>query len=166
MKIKWKWIVKRKKMKSINKAQLKNKQLFLQRIKRNQSWMFSEIKWKEKNPGRAWGSVYLSVCLSVCLSVSAVCLGVAHWISINDTGKSLGQSVRSGSIFAVIIRLWIWGCSSAGMNARWRTMPFSCSWTRKKEALGKRFCSWKAQKNTSWTTVHWGAKKVVAEQVE
>ena len=46
----------------------------------------------------------LSICLSVCLclSVSAVCLGVAHWISINDTEKSLGQSVRSGSIFAVV----------------------------------------------------------------
>ena len=53
-------------------------------------------------------SVCLSVCMSVCLSVSAVCLGVAHWISINDTGKSLGQSVRSGSIFAVIrCDMWI-----------------------------------------------------------
>merc|ERR1711911_221872 len=42
-------------------------------------------------------------CLSVCLSVSSVCLGVAHRISVHDAGRSLGQSVRSGSIFAEII---------------------------------------------------------------
>ena len=44
----------------------------------------------------------LAVCLSVCLSVLAVCLGVDHWILINNTGRSLGQSVQSGSIFAVV----------------------------------------------------------------
>ena len=59
--------------------------------------MFSEKKMKGKKTGQG-----LRVCLSVCLSDTAVCLGVAHWILINDTRKSLGQCVRSGSIIAVI----------------------------------------------------------------
>ena len=62
----------------------------------------NKMKGKKKRVGLEGLSVCLPVCLYVCLSVSAVCLSVAHWIPINDTGKSLGQSVRSGSIFAVI----------------------------------------------------------------
>ena len=52
------------------------------------------------------------------------------------------------------------------MNARWRTMPYSCSWTSKKRLLANDFVHGGPKKTRSWTTVHWGVKKVVAEQVK
>ena len=52
------------------------------------------------------------------------------------------------------------------MNARCRTMPYSCSWTSKKRLLANDFVHGGPKTTCSWTTVHWRLKKVVAEQVK